>query len=215
MPRSANTLSALKSAPGSLRSVKTTEVLSGGASGVALTADGEEPRDVVVEVLDARAQRLEPEQLAGARRGDGRRVAPLLVAHHLRAPRRVVGRDRFDAVEAAQEPRALRQRLRMRQDPPDFLEPHARQREQLVHDRHLDFADDRELALDEQVVVAVNRAADRVLDRDDAEADVAGVDGVEHLVEGRVRARLGGGQQAQHGRFAECAGLSLIRDSHR
>ena len=49
----------------------------------------------------------------------------------------------------------------------------------------------------------------------DAEADVAGVHGVEHLVERRVRARIGGGQEAQHGCLAECPRLSLIRDSQR
>jgi hypothetical protein len=60
----------------------------------------------------------------------------------------------------------------------------------------------------------MNGAADGVLDRHDAEADRVAVNGVEHLVERRVRARVGTGQQAHDCRFAECAGLPLIRDSH-
>ena len=39
-----------------------------------------------------------------------------------------------------------------------------RQREQVVHDRQFGLRDDREVVLEEQVVVDVNAAADRVLD---------------------------------------------------
>ena len=169
MSRSAKTLSALNSAPGALFSVNTRLVLSGVSERHALPRDREKPRDVVVVVLDAGAERLEAEQRAGALGRDRRRVAALLVAHHLGAARGVVGGDRFDVLERRAGTRALRERLRMRQHPPHVLEPHARQRQQVVDDRHLHFADDRQFALDEQVVVAVNRSADRVLDRHDAE----------------------------------------------
>ena len=54
MPRSANTLSALNSAPGSFGSEKTIVVLSGDRVVQRPPADDEEARDVVVEVLDRR-----------------------------------------------------------------------------------------------------------------------------------------------------------------
>src|SRR4029079_9317625 len=57
--------------------------LVGRAERHAGAADREEPGDVVVEVLDARAQRLEAEQRARARRRNRGGVAARLVAHHL------------------------------------------------------------------------------------------------------------------------------------
>ena len=150
---------------------------------------------------------------ARARR-DRRRVPPLLVADHLGAAGGVVGRDRLDPVEGPQEPRALSQRLRMREDPPHFAELDARKREQVVHHRHLDLADDRQLPFDQQVVVAMNRAADRVLDRDDAEVHRAGVDRVEHFVERRIGTRIRIRQQPHDGRLAERSRFSLKRNSH-
>ena len=73
MPRSANTLSALKSEPGSFGSENTIVVLSATRLGSGAPADDEEARDVVVEVLDRRRERHEAEHLARARRGDRRR----------------------------------------------------------------------------------------------------------------------------------------------
>ena len=70
-------------------------------------------------------------------------------------------------LERAQKPLALRQRLRMRVDPPQAVERRAGQRQQVVHDRQLHLADDRQLVRQQQVVVAVDAAADRVLDRHD------------------------------------------------
>ena len=107
-----------------------------------MTRDGEKACDVVVVVLNAGAQRYQPEERAGTLGRDRRRVATLFVAHHLCAARGVVGRNRLDVFEPAQERRTLGQRLGMRQDPANFLEAHSWQREQVVHDRHLHFADD-------------------------------------------------------------------------
>ena len=118
-----------------------------------------------------RLDRLEPEQAARALRRNRRRIPSSFVAHHLGAARGVVGGNRLDVLQRPQEAGALGKRLRMRQDPPHVLEPDARQRQQVVDHRHLHFADDGQVGFDEEVVVAVNRPADRVLDRHDAERD--------------------------------------------
>ena len=102
----------------------------------------------------------------------------------------------------------------MREHSAYFLEAHPWQRQQVMHDRHLHFADDRQIALHQQVVVAVNRSADRVLNRDDSQIDGTVGHGVEDFVEGRIRARLRIRQQPEHGGLTECARFSLIRDSH-
>ena len=197
MPRSAKTLSALNSAPGSLLSVKTTDVLSGAAQRHAIAADREEARDVVLEILDARLQRLEAEQTAGAAGRNRRRVAAPLVADHLGAAGGVVGCDRLDVLQRPQESRALGQRLRMRQHPPHVLESHARKRQQVVHHRHLHLADDRQVGFDEQVVVAVNRPADGVLDRHDAERHTIVVHRFEDVLErGKGRGSASGSSRS-------------------
>ena len=105
-------------------------------------------------------------------------------------------------------------RLRVRQHAPHVLEAHPWQRQQVVDDRDLYLADDRQLPLDEQIVIAVNGSADRVLDRDDAEVHRPVADGIEHLVERGVWARLRIRHQPEHGGLAERARFTLIRDSH-
>ena len=64
-----------------------------------------------------------------------------------------------------------------------LLERGAWQRQQMMHDRHLDLADDRQLVLEQQIEVAVDAAADRVLDRQHAVGDPVGFDGVEDILE--------------------------------
>ena len=100
MPRSANALSALNSAPGSLGSENTIEVLSG-----TLSLNGRRPMTrnrvmLSLVVLNRRGQRGQTEHLAGPGRGDRRGVLELLVGHHLRAAGGVVGRDDLDAASA-------------------------------------------------------------------------------------------------------------------
>ena len=110
------------------------------------------------------------------------------VGHHLGAAGGVVGGDDLDVGQRPQEPLALRQPLRVRVDAPQPVERRAGQRQQLVHDRQLDLADDRQLVLEEQVVVAVDAAADRVLDRQHAVGrPCRPATRVEHLFEAPAR----------------------------
>ena len=62
----------------------------------------------------------------------------------------------------------MRQRLRMRAHPPDLRQLGARQRREMVHHLQLGLGHDRQILLEQQVVVAVDAAADRVLDRQQA-----------------------------------------------
>ena len=141
-------------------------------------------------------------------------VRQMLVGDHLRAAGGVVGGDDLDAGQRPQKPLALREPLRMRIDAAQIAEGDARQRQQMVHDRQLHLADDREMMLDEQVVVAVDAAANRVLDRQDAVAGGPGVDGAEDLLEAPARDQLGVGVHQPRRRFAEGAELPLVGDPH-
>ena len=147
MPRSANTLSALNSEPGSLGSEKTIDVLS--ATRVAAAARrpiDEEARDVVVEVLDRRRRAtIRPNTSPARADAIARGVGQPRVGDHLGAAGGVVGGDDLDAGQRAQEPLALREPLRVRVDAPQAVERRAGQRQQVVHDRQLDLADDRQL----------------------------------------------------------------------
>ena len=110
-----------------------------------LPADDEEARDVVVEVLDRRrpatirpkTSPARAEAIAAASVEPARR-------HHLGAAGGVVGRDDLDAGQRPQKPLALRQRLRVRVDAPQPVQRRAGQRQQVVDDRQLDLADDRQ-----------------------------------------------------------------------
>ena len=159
MSRSANTLSALNSAPGAFGSAKTSEVLSARAERLRIARDQQEPRDVVAVVLDAALQHAEAENLRGARRGDGGGVGQLLIANQPRAAGGVVGGDDLDVGQPAQELLALRQRLRMRADAADLRQLGAGQRDQVVDDLELGLGDDRQIVLEQQVVVAMDAAA--------------------------------------------------------
>ena len=132
--------------------------------------DDQKPRDVVLVILNRRPERQQAEDFGGARRGDRRGIVHLFVRDQLRAARRVVGRNHLDAGQRPEKPIALRQRLRVRINPAHPLHRAVRQREEMVHDRQLHLAHDRQVMLEEQVEVAVDAAADRVLNRQHAVA---------------------------------------------
>ncbi len=72
-----------------------------------------------------------------------------------------------------------------------------------------------ELVIEQQIVVAMDGAADRVLERDDAVRRALLDDRFEDLVEGLAGQRLDvRSAEMQRGRFAVCPRFSLIRKSH-
>ena len=101
----------------------------------------------------------------------------------------------------------------MRRSP---VERRAGQRQQVMDDRQLDLADDRQLVLEQQVVVAVDAAADRVLDRQHAVSRP-----VPASTASKTSSKLAARQQLRVGvdpprrGLAERARFSLIRDFHR
>ena len=178
MSRSANTLSALKSAPGVLGSANTIVVLLASAG------------DVELVILDGFLQHLEAEHFRGASRRECRRAGELLLGNQLGASRRVV--DSFDGrSQILQVSLALRQRLRVRVDDRDLIDLGARQRLQTVDDIELDLAADREVVIEQEVVVAVDRAADRVLERNHAMRRAPLRDRVEDVLEALAGQGLG------------------------
>src|SRR5438093_1199401 len=177
-------------------------------------SDDEEAGDVVVEILNRRGERDEAEHVARARGRDRGGVFQAGVGDHLRAARGVVRRDDLDVLQRPQEALARREPLRVRVDAAQAAERCARQRQQVMHDRQLDLRDDRQLVREQQVVVAVDAAADRVLERQDAVRGAAAVDGVEDVFEAVARDQLRLVIDPPRRRLAKGARLSLIRDLH-
>ena len=139
----------------------------------------------------------------------------MFVGHHLGAAGGVVGGDDVDALQRPQKPLALRQRLRVRVDPPQPLDRRPRQSEQLVDDRQLDLGLNRQLVRDQQVVVAMNTAPNRVLNRQNPVVGLPALDGGKHVLEALARQRLRIGGDAPPGRLAERARLPLIGHLHK
>ena len=137
------------------------------SGGAVRPGQDQEPGPVAGQVADVVGQDLEPEQRRGARRQDGRRAALAAVGDGLAGAGRVVGRQELPG-PAAQERLGLAERLDVRVDALDVVEPLAGERGEAERDRHDDLAADLEIVLEQQVVVLADRAVDDVLDRDDA-----------------------------------------------
>ena len=188
-------------------------VLSAGASGSVMRLIEQEPRDVVGIVLDVGPQDLQAEHLGRPLGRDRGGVRQRLLPDQLGAACRVVGRVHARR-QLPQEPFALCQRLRVRIDPLDAFDGRARKRQQMVPDRQLDFADDRQVVLDEQVVIAMNAAANRVLDRQDPVRRPSRRHRPEHVVERLAGNDVGVAAETEGRGFAVGARLSLERDAH-
>ena len=135
--------------------------------GIRLTGPGQdgEPGPVAGQVADLVGQDLQPEQAGGPRREDGRRATLATLGDRLAGTGRVVGRQQLPRA-GAQEGLGLAERLDVRVDALDLVEPLAGQRRQAEPDRHDDLADDLQVVLEQQVVVLANGPVDDVLDRD-------------------------------------------------
>ena len=134
--------------------------------------------------------------------------------HHLGGAGGVVDRDHFDPAHLGERLFALRQRLRVRVDDGHVLDPGPGQAEQAVIDAQFHLADDRQDVVDEQVVVAMDAAADGVLHRQDAVGGALVRHGGEHVFERGAGEDGGGGRVGEGGGFAIGAGLALERDAH-
>ena len=131
-----------------------------------------------------------PGRRGAAARGERTAAAPRSprVRDGLAGAGGVVGRQELPGPRA-QERLGLAERLDVRVDALDVLEPLAGQRREAQADRHDDLARDLEVVLDEQVVVLADGAVDDVLDRDDAGRGLAGRDRVEDRAEAADRGR--------------------------
>jgi len=86
--------------------------------------------------------------------------------------------------------------------------------EQMVYDRHFHLADDRQVVLHQQVVVAMDAAADRVLDWQHAVMRGPLLDSGKHLFEAFTWDERRVAADQPRCRLAERARLSLIGDLH-
>ena len=102
----------------------------------------------------------------------------------------------------------------MRVHAPQPLDGRAGQRQQLVDDRQLDLGLNRQLVRHQQVVVAMNAAANRVLNRQDPVMGLPALDGGKHVLEALARQELRIRGDTPPGRLAERARLPLIGHLH-
>ena len=103
----------------------------------------------------------------------------------------------------------------MRVDAAQAGERRAGQGEQVVHHRQFDLGDERQIVREQQVVVAVDAAADRVLERQDAVRHAARGHRVEDVLEAAAGDERRVVAHAPRGRLAERSRFALIRNLHR
>src|SRR4051812_6879991 len=84
----------------------------------------------------------------------------------------------------------------------------------MMHHRHFDLADDRQVVRQQQVEIPMNAAANRVLDRQDPALDAPGGHGFEHVFEALAGHELSISGPLTRGGFAKRSWLPLIGDTH-
>src|SRR5690349_1763247 len=89
-----------------------------------------------------------------------------------------------------EEARALRERDRMRQDIPHGLERDVRRGDERMVDAQERLSRDREVGFEQEVVIAVDRPGETVLDRRDAAIRGRRLYSIERLFKGVTRHRL-------------------------
>ena len=103
----------------------------------------------------------------------------------------------------------------MRIHPSQAFQRRARHGQQVVDDGQLHLGHNREVVREQQVVIAVDAAANRVLDGHDPVRRRPGIDGVEDLLEAPARDEPGVRIHPSRRSLAERARLALICDVHR
>ena len=162
----------------------------------AVAGDEHEAGLVAGVVGDVGGQHVQAVQLAGDARGDRRQPGPGLLADHARRLGRRVGRPQLGLGQrGAHVGVALRGGDRDRQHRLHVGERRARLGQQAVLDVEHHLALDQQIVAERQLVLGeVDRSLDRVLDGHEAEVDLAGLDGVEHVGHGAVQHVLGRSQ---------------------
>ena len=163
------------------------------------------------QVADLVGEDLQAEQGGGPRRQDRGGPALAGVDDGLAGPGRVVRREELPRA-GAQERLGLAERLDVRVDALDVVEPLSGERGEAERDRHDDLAADREVVLEQQVVVLADRAVDDVLDRDDAGGGGTRRDGLEDRPEAAQRGPRHVAERREDGVLGEGAGLAGVGD---
>ena len=187
--------------------------LAVGARDDGLARQHEEARDVVGVVLDAIHENFEPVDLRGARACDGAHVAEVVRRDELRGAGGVVDGFASDA-ELGERPLALRERLRVADHALQVLLLHAGDGHEAVVHGELHLADDVQAVAQQQVVVAVDAAAQGVLDGQDGSVREPELHGRERRLELLARDGLAARVGFRRSSFAVRAGHSLVCHSH-
>nr|GME11661.1 hypothetical protein CR513_54080 [Ipomoea batatas] len=169
---------------------------------------------LVVREDDAGFERpdVETVKLGGACGGDGGGVAEVVGGDVLRGAGGVVhGLTRDGEAEIGERELALGECLRVAYDAREVVFSDAREREEAVVDRELDLADDVEAVAEEEVVVPVNRAAERVLHRENRSVGNPELHGLKRNLKLIARNRFAIRIRLSGRRFTVSAGNALIR----
>ena len=188
--------------------------LAGHLDGTRLAREQEEAGVVLGVVLDPVEQHLRAVQLGGEARGDRPLGGEAALHEVLDGAGRVVGRDRLDLRPLGEEAPALGERHRVGGHAPDHRDRRAGPRDQALPDAQLRLPHDVQRPALQPVVVLVDRAVERVLDRHERAIGLALDDAVEQLVERGPREHLDALPEGRDRRLvAERAFLAL--DGHR
>eukprot|EP00268_Persea_americana_P058205 TRINITY_DN7020_c0_g1_i1.p2 TRINITY_DN7020_c0_g1~~TRINITY_DN7020_c0_g1_i1.p2 ORF type:complete len:320 (-),score=41.53 TRINITY_DN7020_c0_g1_i1:261-1220(-) len=179
-----------------------------------LAREHHEPRHVARVVLDPVRKDLEPVQIRGTGASDSGRVAEAVGRNEFgRAGRVVHGLADDVEAELGEGQLALREGLGVADDAGEILLPDAREGEETVVDGELDLADDVEAVAEEEVVVAVDAAAERVLDGEDGAVGDPELDGLESDLELVARDGLAVGVGFAGGGLTVGTGDALVGDA--
>jgi hypothetical protein len=162
-------------------------------------------------VLDVGLQRLEPVDVGGQRRCDGR-AARVAGPRQFRRRAGGVGRDHRPEAEFGDDLAALAERVHVARHALDRVELRAWHRQQLVAHPQEVLADDVQVRIGHQMVDVGDPSRHRVLDRDHGIGDVARRHRGEGLLEGRRGDRLAVGIDLEAGDMGVGARLALVGD---
>src|SRR5207249_6705289 len=176
----------------------------------------QEARVVLMVVFEVGGKDAAAVDRGGNVAGDGGGAGDAPLGQHLHAACRVVVGNLLDLWMAREEAAALGERHWVRVHLPEVLQRRPRKGDKVVYDAEVHFARDVQVAREQEVVILVDGAGQRVFDGREAVLRLAAGRAPEDRGKGlaRLNADLAA-QQLVRGLFAERASFSLDRKSTR
>jgi len=122
------------------------------------TPEQEKTRKIPPVVFNGTLENSGPIICGRQRRGDSGRVGELLFHNHLHTAGGIVERYSFDARMIGEEIQALVESHRVGENTANFAKRHARRRDQIMDDADIGFGDDRQIVMEQMIVILVHGA---------------------------------------------------------